>query len=66
MYYWFRPSIHLCDSPDPDRTICGATITGASPTVRSLPDEADPVEYFDGRNAKVCGNCRRILASRRD
>jgi hypothetical protein len=28
MYYWFRPAIHICESPDADRAICGATVTG--------------------------------------
>ena len=64
--YYFRPAIHLCESPDAGRTICGATITGASPTVRSLPDGANPVEYFDDRDAEMCGNCRRVHLARCD
>ena len=63
MYYWFRPAVHICDSPDADRAICGTTITGVSPTIRPLTEDADPVEYFDDRDAEVCGNCRRILSA---
>ena len=66
MHYWFRPAIHLCESPDAGRTIYGATVTGASPTIRPLPEDADPVGHFDGRDAEVCGNCRRILSARDD
>ena len=66
MYYWFRPAVHICESPDADRTICGATITGVSPTIRPLPEDADSVEYFDDRDAEACGNCRRVLSARRD
>ena len=66
MHYWFRPVVHLCESPDANRAICGATITGVSPTIRPLPGDADPVGYFDDRDAEVCGNCRRILSARRN
>lgn len=64
MYYWFRPQIHVCESPDADRALCGAKITGLSPTVRPLPSEADPVAHFEDRDAEVCGNCDRIYESR--
>ena len=66
MHYWFRPAVHLRESLDADRAICGATITGASPTIRPLPGDADPVGYFDDRDAEVCGNCRRVHLARCD
>jgi len=64
MHYWFRPSIHPCDSPDADRAIYGATVTGASPTVRPLPDGVDLVRHFEECDAEVCGNCRRVHSAR--
>ena len=66
MHYWFRPAVHICESPDADRAICGATITGVSPTIRPLPECGDPVGYFDDRDAEVCGNCRRVHSARDD
>ncbi|WP_254841340.1 hypothetical protein [Natronomonas marina] len=66
MFYWFRPPIHLCESADPERALCGARVTGVSPTVRPFPEDADPVEYFEDRNAEVCGNCERVREARRE
>lgn len=63
MYYWFRPSVHLCESPDADRTLCGAEITGMSPTIRPLPNEAEAETLFDDRESNVCGNCKRIFGT---
>lgn len=61
MYYWFRPSVHFCEGADAERTLCGAAVTGVSPTIRPLPEDSDPEELFDDREANVCGNCLRIL-----
>ncbi|WP_336133534.1 hypothetical protein [Natronomonas amylolytica] len=61
MYYWFRPSVHFCEALDAERTLCGAEITGLSPTIRPLPDDADPEDLFADREATVCGNCLRIM-----
>jgi hypothetical protein len=61
MYYWFRPSVHFCEAPDAERTLCGTEITGLSPTIRPVPDDADPEELFADREANVCGNCLRII-----
>ena len=66
MHYWFRPAVHLCESSDADQAICGVAVTGLSPTVRPLPDDAVPVEYFADRDVEVCDNCRRINEARRD
>jgi hypothetical protein len=64
MYYWFRPPIHLCETADDDRALCGAEITGRSPTVRPLPEGAAAGQYFAEHDAEVCSNCRRLAESR--
>ncbi len=64
MYYWFRPQIHLCESPDTERAVCGTPVTGRAPTVRPLPDGADPGAYFADHDAELCSNCARIHDSR--
>jgi hypothetical protein len=63
MLYWYRPSIHLCESPDADRTLCGTEVTGAAPTVRPFPKDATPSQYFSDRDAEVCEGCERIHTS---
>ena len=63
MFYWYRPAIHICESSDAERALCGTEVTGASPTIRPLPEDATPSKYFDDHDAEGCEGCERIYTS---